>query len=613
MIKLKGLPLNESDVRKKPSIYANDLSIEILYGFGLFHLFIGLITLIFGLITITSDEWKITVVGIGSGTIFVSTGFIGIWSSIQRKDHFLSSKNSIRIFFLSSIISLLISFILITSALIGLLEINTDQLISERLKENQLETRRTVTDYDGEIIDSNSNYPKLINHNNFNEPNLHNFNESIIEVTQVHPHVKLNLLISLSVEIILCLISIFTSSRILWPNSFKSIGDTNWPTRPQVRRKIIIKTSIHAGSKTMYQSADFCRALGPNCVVSLSPPKSNISQSPSFGNQTESPFFRNQENAQSANFSNQPPSSFGNHQLEESHNQSSKDDTEEREKEEEEEEDCVSLASYDVDTEFGHREQIVNERKSLESRRKKEEENFMGVEIISFKTNGSLTSSRLHPHPNEDSFKAPVIKDIKSIKGIQKVEESKNGVINNCVSNQESTPTKIPIKKSGNLSSKSSIGNQKRSKIPAPKIPPPPPPPPSSLPPPLDTFLLVSPVTKDSPVIKDEEKNSPIIKVEEKIENVIKDIPKEREGHTFYCHNNHFTKESKDEDEKNGKESEDEDEKDESVKRKFIHFMSGGQLSPVLGLNGLQLRMNRESKVDSKDGPERQQEKMKGK
>ena len=558
VIKLKGLPLNESDVRKKPSIYANDLSIEILYGLGLFHLFIGLITLIFGLITITSDEWKITVVGIGSGTIFVSTGFIGIWSSIQRKDHFLSSNTSIRIFFLSSIISFLISFILITSALIGLFEINTDQLISERLKENQLETRRTITDYDGEVIDSNSNYPKLINHNNFNdqdnfnEPNLHNFNwhknnESIIEVTQVHPHVKINLLISLLVEIILCLISIFTSSRILWPNSFKSIGDTNWPTRPQVRRKIIIKTSIHAGSKTMYQSADFCRALGPNCVVSLSPPKSNISQSPSFGNQSESQFFCNQEHAQSAAFSYQPPSpSFGNHQLEESHNQSSKDDTEEREKEregeekrekegeeereeereEEEEEDCMSLASYDVDTEFGHREEIFNEGKSLERKgKKKEEENFMGVEIISFKTNGSLTSSRLHPQPDEDSFKAPVTKSIKGIKGNQKVEESKNCVINNCVSNQESTPIKIPIKKSGNLSSKSSIVNQKRSKIPAPKIPPPPPPPPpppSSLPPPLDTFLLVSPVTKDSPVIK----------VEEKRENVIKDTPKEREGHT---------------------------------------------------------------------------------
>lgn len=532
VIKLKGLPLNESDIRKKPSIYANDLSIEILYGLGLFHLFIGLITLIFGLITITSDEWKITVVGIGSGTVFVSTGFIGIWSSIQRKDHFLSSNTSIRILFLASIISFLISFILITSALIGLLEINTDQLISERLKGNQLETRRTITDYDGEVIDSNSNYPKLINHNNFNEPDWHKNNESIIEVTQVHPHVKINLLISLLVEIILCLISIFTSSRILWPNSFKSIGDTNWPTRPQVRRKIIIKTSIHAGSKTMYQSADFSRALGPNCVVSLSPPKSNISQSPSFGNQPESQFFYNQEHAQSANFSNQPPSpSFGNHQLEESHYQSSKDNTEEREKEredeEEGEEDCMSLASYDVDTEFGHREEIVNEGKSLErKRKKKEEERFMGVEIISFKTNGSLTSSRLHPQLNEDSSKAPVIK------GNQKVEESKNCVINNCVSNQESTPIKIPIKKSGNLSSKSSIENQKRSKIPAPKIPPPPPPPPSSLPPPLDTFLLVSPVTKDSPVIKDEEKNSPVIEIKEKRENVIKDIPKERGGHT---------------------------------------------------------------------------------
>ena len=416
VIKLKGLPISDSsEVSKKPSIYANDLSVEVLYGFGLFHLVIGLVAILFGLITVASDEWKVTATGIACGTIFVSTGFLGIWSSIQRKDHFLSSNIAVRVFLVTSTLSLITAFVSIILMLVGALDVDADQIISSKTSPAE---RRTIVDYDGEVINHDAR------------------NGETIDIVEVHPHVKTNLLISLLVEVTLSLFTIFTTCRILWPDSLKSLGGVNWPTRPEVRKKIIVKTSIMASSKGLYQAADFCRTLGPNCVVSLSPPKS---YDPQQSNCQES--CRNQESS---------PQGSCDQRVEALTNQESGEQSGG---------DGVSLASYD-DTEFGHEEHEI--------------------EFVS-RTNSS--TSHLLPNIlncNYDSFKDP-IRESRSSAAIKDDGTKVNGVNRDHGGNQGDN---WDNHHNQSLKLKPKGVNSKKKRIPPPKQPPPPPPPPP--PPSLD-------------------------------------------------------------------------------------------------------------------------------
>lgn len=440
IIKLKGLPVNpdSSQVSKKPSIYANDLSVEVLYGFGLFQVVIGLITILFGLITVTSDEWKLTATGVGSGTIFISTGFIGIWSSFQRKDHFLTSNIAVRIFLVSSTLSLIVGVTCVLLMVFGFLDIDTDQLINAKLSDSESAERRTITDYDGEIID----------------PNLRGDHKNeIIDVSEVHPHVKTNIFISLIVDIILSLFSMFTTCRILWPNSLKSFGGVNWPTRPEVRKKIIVKTSIHASSAAnggMYQAADFCRALGPNCVVSLSPPKS-------FNSPCQQQQLVNQQSSQQQQSGHRLSLRRG---------------------------DSVSLASYDDDdediSEFGHEVE-----REFVSRTNSSTSNLLPAASPLKSTVGNSVANC-----NGESFKEVNERVMSQEK---RITDMNNGVVSTDGGNQgnwdhhgnHQQELALKLKSSVKQEVEKTNSRKNKKRIPAPKQPPPPPPPPpsSTLPP----------------------------------------------------------------------------------------------------------------------------------
>ena len=122
VIKLKGLPTSaDPDAARKPSLYANDLSVDVTLGFACFHVVLGLIAATFGLIFLLGfdqEEWRASTEGIGCGIIFVFSGCIGLWAAKERKHNLAKANDSIKIFLLASILSILTSasFILLTAA-----------------------------------------------------------------------------------------------------------------------------------------------------------------------------------------------------------------------------------------------------------------------------------------------------------------------------------------------------------------------------------------------------------------------------------------------------------------------------------------------------------------
>lgn len=230
VIKLKGLPLKDADAARKPSFIANDLSVEVTLGFAFFHIVLGFIAMIFGLIFLLAfnweDEWRASVQGLGCGIIFVFTGCIGIWSSSQRKHHAAQAKDSIKIFLLASLLSILTasSFILLTAA--------------------------------GVTISAN-------------------FDSS-------RSHILFHLTLCLVIELINSILSGLTSCKIIWPLKFNFFS-RNWPTQSKVKKKVIVSTNIYArglydchhNQSSGDNNSNFQRYLGPNCVVSVAPPPSS--------------------------------------------------------------------------------------------------------------------------------------------------------------------------------------------------------------------------------------------------------------------------------------------------------------------------------------------------
>lgn len=218
MIKLKGLPATaDSDAARKPSLYANDLSVDVTLGFACFHIALGLVSMAFGLIFLLGfdmeQEWRASTEGIGCGIIFVFSGCIGLWAASERKQDMAKANDSIKIFLLASLLSVLTaaSFILLTFAGV---------------------TASPATD-------------------------------------SPRTHLLFHLTLTLVVEMCNSVLSALTSAKIIWPLRF-NFYTRNWPTQTKVTKKVIVSTSIFA--RGLYQAQDFQRSLGPNCVVSLAPP-----------------------------------------------------------------------------------------------------------------------------------------------------------------------------------------------------------------------------------------------------------------------------------------------------------------------------------------------------
>ena len=218
MIKLKGLPMNaDADSARKPSLYANDLSVDVTLGFACFHIVLGLMSTTFGLVFLLAfdqaDEWRASTEGIGCGIIFLFTGCIGLWAANERKHCFAKANDSIKIFLLASFLSILTaaSFILLTAAGV---------------------TTSSATD-------------------------------------SARTHLIFHLTLTLLFEMCNSLLSGLTSAKIIWPLRF-NFYTRKWPTQSKVTKKVIVSTSILA--RGLYQSPDFQRSLGPHCVVSLAPP-----------------------------------------------------------------------------------------------------------------------------------------------------------------------------------------------------------------------------------------------------------------------------------------------------------------------------------------------------
>ena len=203
----------DPNVTRKPSVYANDLSVDVTLGFACFHIVFGLIAATFGSIFLLGfadmQEWRASTEGIGCGIIFVFTGCIGLWAANERKNNFSKANDSIRIFLLASILSILtsVSFIILTAA--------------------------------GVTVSSRGS------------------------------HLIVNLTLTLLFETLNSLLSGLTAAKIIWPMRFNFYA-RKWPTHCKVTKKVIVSTSILA--RGLYNSQDFQRSLGPNCVVSLAPP-----------------------------------------------------------------------------------------------------------------------------------------------------------------------------------------------------------------------------------------------------------------------------------------------------------------------------------------------------
>lgn len=215
VIKLKGLPLRDPVIHNQSLPLTTDISCQVLMGFGIFQIVLGLISIVFGVVSIVAD-WKLTAAGVGCGIIFFFTGVIGVWSAYQRRNNFNESHQVVKTFLFTSLLSCATSLIFIVLILSG---------VSSTEEE---------------------------------------------EASHILPHLISNSVIALSCELIVALLASFAAARTAWPSSLRCCAK-DWPTQPQVKKKVIVATSIFA--RGIYNSQDFTRYLGPNCVVSLASPK----------------------------------------------------------------------------------------------------------------------------------------------------------------------------------------------------------------------------------------------------------------------------------------------------------------------------------------------------
>lgn len=233
IIKLKGLPNSsnqQQSVRGKDChsfYYTKDLTAEALMGFGLIQAVLGLILIVLAIVHLLTLEVLVTPqvgVGIWSGAIFVITGLSGVLAAAKRKRDISRSKLQVRLFFIMALLSLLVSFGYLIMLIVAAFGTAADPLASYQ----------TTT--------------KLF--------------------------LSGNIIITFVIEASIALLSLFTTVRVIWPGSFGCLAK-DWPGRPKLKKKVIVSTKIYATTMGK-EGEDFCRNLGPNCVISLSnPPKPN--------------------------------------------------------------------------------------------------------------------------------------------------------------------------------------------------------------------------------------------------------------------------------------------------------------------------------------------------
>ncbi|XP_053212365.1 uncharacterized protein LOC128395906 [Panonychus citri] len=84
-------------------------------------------------------------------------------------------------------------------------------------------------------------------------------------------NLQISLIFANGLQFIFSLFSSFTICRILNPD-FLIDYLPSWPDKPKVSSKVIVQTSIYP---RVLKNGDFSRLLGPNCLVSLVPPSNN--------------------------------------------------------------------------------------------------------------------------------------------------------------------------------------------------------------------------------------------------------------------------------------------------------------------------------------------------
>lgn len=216
IIRLKGLPTSSQESlrdNKASFYYRKDLTGEALLGFGTLHSFIGSTLIVLSIINMSlhANTSQILGSGVWCGSIFAIAGLMGIVTAQKRKTDISKSKIQVKIFFTLSIVTLLLTSTYLILLIFDMKEPNANQYIGS------------------------------------------------------------NILISFIFELFTSLLSVFTCIRIIWPGSISCCAK-DWPMQPKLKRKVIVSTQIYTNG--VKQDEDLIRNLGPNCVISLSPPQS---------------------------------------------------------------------------------------------------------------------------------------------------------------------------------------------------------------------------------------------------------------------------------------------------------------------------------------------------
>ena len=125
IIKLKGLPASSQESlrdNKASFYYRKDLTGEALLGFGILHTFIGLLLIVLTTINLLRIQLSsITVLGSGiwCGAIFALTGFMAIITAHKRKTDISKSKIQVKIFFILSVVTSLLTLTYLILLLFG--------------------------------------------------------------------------------------------------------------------------------------------------------------------------------------------------------------------------------------------------------------------------------------------------------------------------------------------------------------------------------------------------------------------------------------------------------------------------------------------------------------
>ncbi len=116
IIKLKGLPSSSQESlrdNKASFYYHKDLTGEALLGFGTLHTIIGSTLIILSIVNLFLYENKSEILGTGvwCGAIFVFAGLMGIVTAHKRKSDISKSKIQVKIFFVLSLVTLILTSI----------------------------------------------------------------------------------------------------------------------------------------------------------------------------------------------------------------------------------------------------------------------------------------------------------------------------------------------------------------------------------------------------------------------------------------------------------------------------------------------------------------------